>query len=294
MDHAPTSYVPLTELLDLTDRGNGLFASPPVQDGLPRVFGGQTAAQALAAAAFTVDDSQICHSLHGRFLRPGQPGRPAEYEVTSLQDAKRFATRLVIGTQRHTPFFQLTASFQSDSGDSPSYSVSAPDVPAPEDVPDQETLLKRHMAELPEAHHGPAQRRWPMEFRYVNSDLSHWISDQPQHAEQYIWMRMRDELPAFPNLHRCALAYAIDATLVRLCFLPLPMSPLDQDVQTASLDHCLWFHRPFSADRFMLIRARCTQVADGRGMTESHVFQDGELVATVVQEALLHRRNQQA
>ena len=291
MDNA-RSHTPLLELLDLKSLGEGLFVSPPGKDGRQRVYGGQTAAQALAAASFTVDDEHVCHSVHSRFLRPGQPGRPVDFEVTSLQDAKRFATRLVIGSQRDTPMFQLSASFQLDPGTSPVVHTDAPTAPAADTLPTEEENLAALSDKMPEQARARLQHRWPMELRHVDraQSLRGWFGEQPQPADQLVWMRMRDRLPEIPNLHRCALAYGIDALLVPSCFMRLPLSLLDETLQIASLDHCLWFHGPFAADEFLLVRTRSNHVSDGRGMTESQVFQAGKLVATVVQEALIHQR----
>lgn len=141
---------PLTEILDLRDDGGGLFTGPVVQDGRTRIYGGQTAAQALAAASFTVEGGN-CHSMHSRFLRAGKPGRAIEYEVTSLADSRRFSARQVMARQRGELLFQLTASFQMDGGTSPDHSTAHQPVTAPDELPDEATQHELIHREVPEA-----------------------------------------------------------------------------------------------------------------------------------------------
>lgn len=281
---------PLLEILDLQDLGDGQFRSPPIDDGRSRIYGGQTAAQALAAASFTVDGA-VCHSLHSRFLRPGKPGRPVEFDVTSLRDARRFAARQVLASQRDELVYQLSASFQVGEGSSPSFSPPAPSVPHPDELPDEETQRARILAEVPPEVAPHIARRWPMEYRFLSDEDALWFDGRVREPQRMLWLRVRDPLPEYPNLHRCALTYLADFPVFQVCFFPLALSPFDPDIQLASLDHNLWFHRSFRADQWLLFASFCTSVSDGRGLAQGNFFQDGQLVASITQETLIHSRD---
>lgn len=277
---------PLTDILDLDEVDTGVFEAPPIDDGRARVFGGQLIAQALAAASFTVD-GWPCHSLHSYFLLPGKPGRPTYFEVTDLRDGKRFATRQVVGVQRDEPIFQLTASFQADAGSIEPYQVSAPDVPAPESLPDEEAQRIAMKKVVPPAFHDMLEIVWPIEILHVGDP--NWMVPEPSPPERRAWFRTRDPLPEYENLHRAALAYASDFLALSSCLQPIPRTPFDPDLRIASLDHSVWFHRRVRADEWLLWSGTSAHVGDGRGLGHAHIFtQAGELVATVAQEGLLH------
>lgn len=275
-------------MLDLQDLGEGCYLGPVVEDGRSRIYGGQTAAQALAAASFTVDGA-VCHSMHSRFLRPGKPGRSIEYAVTSLQDARRFVARQVLATQRDELVYQLSASFQVERGSSPSFSRPMPVAPTPDSLPDEETQREQILAISPPEAKRHAERMWPMEYRFL--DEVTWFDGKAHAPERMLWLRIRESLPDYPNLHRCALTYMADFPILQVCFFPLEINPFDSDIQLASLDHNLWFHRSFRADEWLLFSSTCGSVADGRGLAHGQFFQDGQLVATVAQEALIHSRS---
>ncbi|MDD9965400.1 MAG: thioesterase family protein [Myxococcales bacterium] len=282
-----TVLPPLTDILDLETVEEGVFLGPPVDDGRPRVFGGQVLAQALAAASFTVEDGWPCHSLHSYFLRPGKPGRPVYYEVTDLRNAKRFCSRQVLAIQRDEPILQFTASFQSDDGQSESVQLTAPDAPHPNELPDEETTRDRMRARMPEHARDRFNTTWPIEIR--PTDDSQWFEGKAQPAERRVWFRCRDQLPDYPNLHRCALTYSSDMFALQSCVMATSMSPFDPDLQMASLDHSVWFHRELRADAWLLFAGKCVSVANGRGLASGHVFSEGgELVATIAQEGLMH------
>lgn len=268
--------------------GGGRYLGPVVDDGRTRIYGGQTAAQALAAASFTVDGA-VCHSLHSRFLRPGKPGRSIEYEVTSLQDSRRFVARQVLATQRDELVYQLSASFQIDRGSSPDFSQPAPNVLTPDDLPSEDEQKERLLSSAPPEAHRHILRRWPMEYRSL--DDAAWFDGVRRPGQRMLWVRIREELPDYPNLHRCAVTYMADFPILQACFFPLSISPFDPDIQIASLDHNLWFHRPCRADQWLLFSASCATVWDGRSLAQGQFFQDGQLVATVTQEALIHSRS---
>lgn len=288
---------PIMEILDLRELEPGLFESPPIQDGRARVFGGQLASQALAAASFTVQGAP-CHSMHGRFLLPGLPGRSIHFEVSTLHDGKRFAARQVLAIQREQPIFCLTASFQGSPGVIESYQGEMPQVPGPDQVEAEFSAAEKQkraelMASLPPHVQADLQVQWPIETRNITAPR--WYSAERLVPLRQAWFRSRTELPEFENLHRCALTYATDFFPVQTCVMPLGVSIVEPALQLASLDHNVWFHRPFRADEWLLYSGTCDTVADGRGLARGQVFSaEGQLVATVVQEGLVHQLDGEA
>lgn len=282
-----TVLPPITNILDLEQLEEGVFEGPPVADGRSRVFGGQVIAQALAAASFTVE-GWPCHSLHSYFLRPGKPGRPIYYEVTELRDARRLCSRQVLAIQRDEPIVQLTASFQADDGEIASFQPGAPEVPRPDALPDEEAQRAWLRTQLPEDRRAYADLVWPFELRAV--EQVSWFASMRQPMTRHVWFRCRDSLPEYANLHRAALSYASDLFPLQSCVMATPVSAFDPDLQLASLDHSLWFHRDFRADEWMLYVGDCASVANGRGLGQGRIFDaDGTLIASVAQEGLVHR-----
>lgn len=279
---------PLTDILDLEELEAGVFEAPPAPDDRPRVFGGQILSQALAAASFTVDGSP-CHSLHAYFLRPGKPGRPIVYEVDSLRDGKRFSVRHVVAVQRDEPICQLTASFQHDDGDSLGYQGQAPAVPKPEALPDGQVQKAAIADKLPPEMRQRFMALMPIEMRPVDTERL-WFAPEPQSPDVRVWLRTRQRLTDHANLHRAALTYATDLLALHSCVMPVPIAPFEPNLQFASLDHGLWFHRAFRADDWLLYSGTADSVSEGRGSARAHIYDlQGQLVATMVQEGVLTR-----
>lgn len=281
---------PLLSLLDLQELEPGVYLGPPSESSRSRVFGGQLLAQALAAAAFSVD-GWACHSLHAQFLRPGIPGRPIQYEVLALRDAKRLATRQVNAVQRDELIFQLTASFQSDDGPGPEHREPAPDVPPPEALPDPAVERNARLAALPEEQRAQLQSEFPVELRFVEPRDFFEPNPPPVPARHHVWLRTAGSLPDYPNLHRCALAFISDLLVLHGCLRPVGRSIFDPRLQVASLDHAIWFHRPLRADEWLLCSLDAPNVAEGRGVGRG-LFHDrtGQLVASMVQEGMIYER----
>jgi acyl-CoA thioesterase-2 len=255
----------LLDVLNIERIEDHLFRGCPVRTTLPRTYGGQVAGQSLVAATRTVDRRLAVHSLHGYFVRAGNPLAPTLYDVETVRDGRSFATRRVTAIQQGQALFTMSASFQtSDAG--PEHQDPAPSVPFPEDLPEGSGDFQEvHRAEWPE---------W--ELRKVPSD----------HGEprQQVWMRHREQLPEDPVLHACALAYVSDMTLLGCTRL----THAQQQLQMASLDHAVWFLRPFRADGWLLYDQNSPSAGFGRGLAHGRIFdRDGRLVATVVQEGLM-------
>jgi acyl-CoA thioesterase-2 len=274
----------LVAVLDLEPIEVNLFRGTSPDEAVQRVFGGQVAGQALVAAARTVDPDRHVHSLHAYFLRPGDPTVPILYEVDRIRDGRSFTTRRVVAIQHGRPIFNLSASFHvPEEG----YDHSAP---APDDIPEPETLADFATRWEPIMGQTEEGRRWlarprPIDMRYVDGVPS--ARREPLPPRNRVWMRADGELPDDQVLHTCVVTYASDMTLLDTTLFPHGRSFVENDVMMASLDHAMWFHRPFRADRWMLYAQDTPSASGGRGIARGLFFQDGALVASVVQEGLI-------
>jgi acyl-CoA thioesterase-2 len=269
----------LIALLDLEQLEVNLFRGISWKDDRPRVFGGQVAGQALVAAGRTVEDRPV-HSLHAYFLRPGDPSVPIVYEVDRIRDGKSFTTRRVVAIQHGEAIFNLQASFHViETG--LDHQVPMPEAPPPESLPRADEL------EPPVT--GKLWKRQPVDIRYV--DGPPWKlgpSDGRSRPRQLVWIRADGKLPDDPVLHTCIVAYASDYTLLGASLVPHGVSYFRDDIMMASLDHAMWFHRPFRADEWLLYNQTSPSASGGRGLAYGGIFrQDGALAVSVVQEGLI-------
>lgn len=277
----------LLSLLDLEPLEHNLFRGRSPQVGWQRVFGGQVIGQALTAAQRTVE-GRAAHSLHGYFMRPGDPSVPIIYQVDRLRDGGSFATRRVIAVQHGEAIFTLAASFHSDEAGF-DHQAPMPQVPPPEDLPSESDLKVLFIDKAPEAIRRYFERERALEIRPV--DVSHYLSREPLSPVQHVWLRCTGALPDDPGIHRSVLAYASDMTLLDTSLYAHGRSVFDPDLQVASLDHALWFHRPFRADDWLLYSEDSPSASGGRGFSRGSLFRrDGVLVASVAQEGLIRPR----
>jgi acyl-CoA thioesterase II len=269
----------LIEVLDLERLEVNLFRGVSPQDERQRVFGGQVAGQALVAAGRTVDVGSV-HSLHAYFLRPGDPAVPIVYEVDRIRDGKSFTTRRVVAIQHGQAIFNLQASFHRPE---PGFDHQFP-MP---DVPDPEMLPRAGELDPPVVEGKPwFDRPGPIDIRYVGDPP--WARSAGGEARQMVWIRADGRLPDDPMLHACIVAYASDFTLLDSALVPHGKSWMDNDLMMASLDHAMWFHRPFRADEWLLYSQLSTSASGGRGLAYGGIFrQDGTLAVSVVQEGLI-------
>ena len=279
----------LLSILDLEPLEHNLFRGRSPQVGWQRVFGGQVIGQALVAAARTVE-GRAAHSLHAYFMRPGDPSVPIIYEVDRIRDGKSFATRRVVAIQHGEAIFSMSASFQiEESGFD--HQLPMPSVPPPEELPSESDLKALFVESAPE----PVRRYWererPLELRPV--DLRHYLSREPLEPVQQVWIRATGRLPDDPNIHRSVLAYASDMTLLDTSLFAHGRNIFDRDLQVASLDHALWFHRPFRIDEWLLYNEDSPSASGARGFSRGSLFsRDGRLIASVAQEGLIRRRHE--
>jgi len=285
----PSAVDALLSILDLEPLEHNLFRGMSPQVGWQRVFGGQVIGQALVAASRTVPEERMVHSLHAYFLRPGDPAVPIIYEVDRIRDGGSFATRRVVAIQHGRAIYSMSASFQKME-EGLEHQTAMPDVPAPEDLPSEAELKEKFLAHAPEAVRRYWERERPIELRPV--DLTHYFSRKKLVPSQNVWVRASAPLPDDPRIHTCVLAYASDMTLLDTSLFAHGTSVFDTGLQVASLDHAMWFHRPFRADEWLLYVEDSPSSSGGRGFTRGSLYtRSGELVASVAQEGLIRVRD---
>jgi acyl-CoA thioesterase-2 len=273
----------LVELLDLEPIEVNIFRGVSPDESRQRVFGGQVAGQALVAAARTIGEpSRMVHSLHAYFLRPGDPNVPILYEVDRIRDGRSFSTRRVVAIQHGRAIFNLQASFHDDEP-GPDHQVTMPaGLPDAESLPDFRTRMAPYRERMGEWYDRPR----PIDVRYIGDDP---FSRQGNPAtSQDVWLRAAGQLSDDPLLHACILTYASDMTLLDTTVLPFGLSWESPGMQMASLDHAMWFHRPFRADEWLLYTQHAVSTATARGLATGGIFTaDGRLAVSVVQEGLI-------
>lgn len=275
----------LIGILDLEPLEHNLFRGTSPKDGWQRVFGGQVLGQALVAAGRTVEPGRRAHSMHAYFLVGGDPKHPIIYEVDRVRDGGTFATRRVRAIQHGQPIFVMSVSFQRDEPGF-DHQSAMPSVPQPEELPNAAELIGRHLDKLPAAMQAYWQRERPIEIRPV--DFSRFLTRRKQAPVQHVWIRANGVLPDDERLHQCILAYASDFTLLDTALIAHGKVLFDGDMQLASLDHALWFHRPFRADDWLLYAQDSPSAYGARGFCRGSIFtRDGRLVASVTQEGLM-------
>lgn len=263
----------LVRLLELERVGDVLRGVAP-DTNLQRVFGGQVLGQALMAAGADVPEGRAPHSLHGYFLRPGDPTTPIDYEVEMLRDGRSFSTRSVVARQHGKAIFSSTASFQIDEPGSIEHQDAMPDVPWPDELP---SFLRR-----PRASDTALRGEWDaLDVRY----------DDTADDGVRVWLRTDGALPDDPLLHAAVLAYASDLTLMAAIVARHDVRFGEPGVVAASLDHAMWFHRAVRVDDWLLHDQDSPSASGGRGIGRGRIFaRDGRLVATTVQEGLVRIR----
>ncbi len=276
----------LIAILDLERLEVDLFRGQNPKTGWRRVFGGQVVSQALVAAARTVPADRPAHSLHAYFLLPGDPRVPIVYEVERLRDGQSFTTRRVKAIQNGRAIFATTVSFQIRE-EGFTHQPAMPDVAGPDGLPGGPELAAN--AQLPDTIAAYFARPRPILLRPV--DWERYRNDGPRAPVFNVWLKAAADLPDDEALHQAVLAYASDMTLLDVSLIPHRRSVFDPQVQAASLDHALWFHRPFRADSWMLYAQDSPAATGARGFARGQIFdRAGNLIASVAQEGLIRPR----
>jgi acyl-CoA thioesterase II len=273
----------LLDLLDLEQIEVNIFRGRSPDERRQRVFGGQVAGQALVAAGRTVPQDRPVHSLHAYFIRPGDPAVPIVYTVDRVRDGRSFTTRRVSAIQHGRTIFTLSASFHHPEP-GPEHANPMPDVPPPETVEPNVDRLARLFGEIPSG-----ARDSPIDVRSIGPMSVEAARDPSLRTDKnLIWLRVNGDLPDDPLLHVCLMTYVSDLTLLDSVLLGHGLSWADGRTSGASLDHAMWFHRSFRADRWLLYAQDSPVAVGARGLARGQVFTaDGRLVVSVVQEGLI-------
>ncbi|RNL85443.1 acyl-CoA thioesterase II [Halostreptopolyspora alba] len=271
----------LLTILDLEQIEVNIFRGRSPDGGPQRVFGGQVAGQALVAAGRTVPHDRHVHSLHAYFIRPGDPSVPIVYDVDRVRDGRSFTTRRVSAIQHGKAIFTLSASFHKEEPGL-EHQIDMPEVPEPEELPTNRERLFRAFGKVPRF------ARWhPIELRPVGP-LSFEVERDPslRTTQNHVWLKVDGKLPDDPMLHVCLMTYASDLTLLDTVLLGHGRTLAG--ISLASLDHAMWFHRPFRADEWLLYAQETPSASGARGLARGQVYtRSGELVCSVVQEGLI-------
>ena len=281
----------LQEVLDLIDPEpleRNLFRGYNRDIGSGRVFGGQVLAQALVAARRTVEEERAAHSLHAYFILPGDLEAPIVYFVERLRDGGSFTTRRVTAIQHGEAIFNLSISFHRPQ-EGIEHQASAPQVPAPEELTPELERIRAQADRIPEELRPVLTQDRPIDVRLVE-DVG-VLDREPRPPQRHMWVRADGSMPDEPLLHQALLAYASDYGLLSTVLQPHGLSIRTPGLQVASLDHALWFHRPFRADEWLLSQVESPVASGARGFARGTVFtRDGVLVATSAQEGLTRMR----
>jgi acyl-CoA thioesterase II len=292
----------VVDLLDLEQVELNIFRGrSPEGERRQRVFGGQVAGQALVAAGRTVPANRPVHSLHAYFIRPGDPTVPLVYLVERVRDGRSFTTRRVTVVQHGETIFTLSASFHDPQPGGFDHFVPMPAVPGPEEIEPTAVRLRRLYGAAAEDY----ARDSPIDIRHVGPLLAEARAEARAEGGtgpagpdtgvlgtgNVVWLKADGDLPDDPLLHVCVMTYASDMTLLDTVLRTQGVSWADGGIIGASLDHAMWFHRPFRADRWLLYAQDSPSASDSRGLARGEIYsQDGTLVVSVVQEGLLRRQ----
>lgn len=279
----------LLSILDLERLEHNLYRGRSPQTGWQRVFGGQVIGQALVAAQRTVEADRHVHSLHCYFMRPGDPAVPIVYEVDRIRDGGSFTTRRVVAIQHGDAIFSLAASFHLEEQGVEHQMPMPLGVPEPESLRTQQELLGEMAADIPE----PIRKFWardrPLEVKPVH--VEHYTTREKLAPMQYVWMRLTGEAPDDRALQSAILAYLSDMTLLDTANFAHGRTGFDPQIQMASLDHAMWFHRPHALDDWLLYAQDSPNMIGSRGLSRGFLYgRDGRLIASVAQEGLIRQR----
>ncbi|AQZ50382.1 MULTISPECIES: acyl-CoA thioesterase II [Martelella] len=277
----------LAALLDLERLEENLYRGQSPATTWQRVFGGQVVAQSLVATQRTAPEGHLVHSLHGYFMRPGDTEVPIIFQVERLRDGRSFSTRSVRAIQHGQPIFIMTASFQIEE-DGFEHQHAMPDVPPPEELAGSDIMNDAENAPAPVRNYWMRER--PIEIRPV--DLDNFLWRKKPGGQQNIWIRANGPSPHGRDYQTAFLAYMSDMTLLDATLYAHQSSVFSDRVQAASLDHAVWFHRPFETDDWLLYSQESPSANGGRGFAHGRIFsRDGTLVASVAQEGLIRIRD---
>ncbi|OAF20202.1 acyl-CoA thioesterase [Bradyrhizobium neotropicale] len=282
------NLIDLLAILDLERIEVNLFRGKSPNPSLQRVFGGQVIGQSMVAASRTVN-GRLAHSLHGYFIQAGDPQIPILYTVDPLRDGKSYSTRRVTAIQRGKAIFCIIVSFHAEEQEAFDHQCKMPEVSPPAKLTIEELSKQPIFREMPTCirrYYAPDR---PIELRPV--EIGRYVGQKINDGRFHIWIKTAAKLPDDPALHMCALAYASDLSLLDAVMARYGRTLFDGRMISASLDHAMWFHRPFRADDWLLYAKDSPSAQGGRGFTRGLIFKsDGTLVASVAQEGSVRAR----
>ncbi|MBQ4834423.1 acyl-CoA thioesterase II [Pseudoalteromonas sp. MMG010] len=278
----------LLSLLTLEEIEQGLYRGQSQDLGFGAVFGGQVMGQALSAAKETLPEGRIVHSLHSYFLRPGDPAKPIVYDVETIRDGKSFSTRRVKAIQYGKPIFYMTASFQGDE-EGLSHQAIMPNVPPPEELRSSLEFYQENAHHIPTILRNKFISEMPIEMRPVT--FHNPFKPEAMDAVKHIWFRANGKMPDDQRIHNYLLAYASDFEFLPTALQPHSVSFMQPNMQVATIDHAMWFHRPFKMDDWILYTIDSPSASAGRGLVRGQFFdRQGNLVASTIQEGVMRQR----
>jgi acyl-CoA thioesterase-2 len=284
----PTAMETLISTLDIEPIEVDVFRGRSPQVGWQRVFGGQVIAQALMAAQRTVEGERFIHSLHAYFMRPGDPSVPIIYQVERIRDGSSFNTRRAVAIQHGKAIFALSASFQVEEPGF-DHQIPIPPVPMPETLLGEQQIKEQYLAHAPAAVRKYWERERPIEIRPIS--LKHYFTNEKLEPRQDVWVRATGPVPDNRLYQAAVLAYLSDMTLLDASLHAHGTSIFDQNLQVASLDHAMWFHRPDKLDDWLLYTQDSPSASGARGLTRGSLFtRSGVLIASVAQEGLIRKK----
>ncbi|HDM8421049.1 TPA: acyl-CoA thioesterase II [Yersinia enterocolitica] len=279
----------LLDLLFLEKIEEGIFRGQSEDLGLRQVFGGQVVGQAIYAAKQTVPTDRVVHSFHSYFLRPGDSSKPIIYDVETLRDGNSFSARRVSAIQNGKPIFYMTASFQSQE-EGFEHQNTMPDVPPPEGLMSETDIARKFAHLIPEKVRDKFIGHHPIEMRPVK--FHNPLQGSTAEPNRYVWFKANGEMPDDLRVHQYLLGYASDFNFLPTALQPHGIGFLEPGVQIATIDHSMWFHRPFRLDDWLLYAVESTSASGARGFVRGQIYnREGVLVASTVQEGVirLHR-----
>lgn len=278
----------LLALLKLETIERGIYRGQSQDLGFRALFGGQVMGQALSAAQETVDPNRIVHSLHSYFLRPGDASKPVVYEVETIRDGGSFSTRRVQAIQNGQSIFYMTASFQQPEQGF-CHQDGMPEVDGPENISSYHDFIRQHQHLLDDQRRPLFLAEKPIEIRPV--EQYNWVQPEKTSPENHIWIKTNGKMPDDLRNHTAMLAYASDFHFLPTALFPHGVSHWAPNFQIATIDHAMWFHRPFRFDDWLLYSINSPAASSGRGLVRGQIFnRQGELVASTVQEGVIRQR----
>ncbi len=277
----------LLSLLKLETIEQGLYRGQSQDLGFKSVFGGQVMGQALSAAKETIDEERKVHSFHSYFLRPGDAEKPIVYEVENIRDGKSFSTRRVSAIQYGKQIFHMTASFQVEE-EGFEHQDLMPDVPGPEQLVSDLDFYQQHAELIPEKLRSKFICEKPIEMRPV--DFQNPFQPQVSEPLRYVWFKANGSMPDDLRIHKYLLAYASDFNFLPTALQPHGKSFMAPNMQVATIDHAMWYHRDFRFDDWLLYAVESPAASGGRGLVKGQFFnRQGQLVASSIQEGVIRQ-----